>query len=217
MDRFLDNREQVLTVSAKWSMDRVLSRRMPGGLITPAMVAEVVRKHVLDRDPTAAAKESYVRQIEAAMDTVDEKLLRGQWNYLTTTPDNPFVILDAPVVMWQRRANGLVSFGVGFHREDVEVFLPVSPTLCQHILPDVQRTRPAAVPIVDEVNAAEASLSTQYCYTNVNCPAVDRVVQKYAGTAEMGLRSFTVWHRNYDDTFYDHLLSMDGGRLTDTL
>jgi hypothetical protein len=48
---------------------------------------------------------------------------------------------------------------------------------------------------------------------NVNSPAVDRVVQEYAGKAELGVMSFTVWHRNYDNAFYD--LLMNSGQWTD--
>jgi len=147
------------------------------------------------------------------MESADDKLLEGQWDLLPTTPDRPFVISDAPVVTWQRRADGSISHGVGFHRPDVEAFMPVSPALCLHILPNVPRTRQVVRPSADDINAAQASMSTRYCCTNVNCPAVDRVVQQYAGNAELGVKSFTLWHRNYDNAFYD--LFMSEGRRTD--
>ena len=63
-----------------------------------------------------------------------------------------------------------------------------------------------------QINAAEAAMSTQYCFTNVKSDVVDRVVQEYAGKAELGVNSFTVWHRNYDNAFYD--LFMNGGRFS---
>lgn len=191
----------------------LLSGKMRGRLVTRADVVKAARKYVLDSDPTVEARKSYVRLIEAAMESADERLLTGQWDHLASTADKPFVISDAPVVTWKRNAEGSISHGVGFHRPDVEVFMPVSPTLCLHILPNVPRTRPVARPSVDEINGAQASMSTRYCYTNVNCPAVDRVVQEYAGSAELGVKSFTVWHRNYDNAFYD--LFMGGGQWTD--
>ena len=56
-------------------------------------------------------------------------------------------------------------------------------------------------------------MSTRYCYTNVNSVAADRVVQEYAGDAELGVKSFTVWHRNYEQPFYE--LFMNGGKWID--
>jgi hypothetical protein len=213
MNKFLANELQVFNVSAKWSMDLLLSGKMRAGFVSRTDVVKAAHKYVLDADPTIEAKKSYVRMIEAAMVSADEKLLTGQWDYLATTADRPFVISEAPVVTWQRNANGLISRGVGFHKPDVEVFMPVSPTLCLHILPNVPRTRAVIRPSVDDINATQASMSTRYCYTNVNSPEVDRVVQEYAGSAELGLKSFTVWHRNYDDAFYN--LFMNGGEWTD--
>jgi Protein of unknown function (DUF4238) len=211
--KFLANDLQVFNVSAKWSIDLLLSGKIREGLVSRADVAKAARKYVLDADHTLEAKKSYVRVIEAAMENVDEILLTGQWIYLRTTPDNPYVISDAPVVTWQRNVEDLISYGAGFHRTDVEVFMPVSPTLCLHILPNVKRTRPITDPSADDINAGEAAMSTRYCYTNVNSPAVDRIVQEYAGQAELGVKSFTVWHRNYDNAFYD--LFMTGGHWTD--
>jgi len=213
INRFLANDFQVFNVSAKWSIDLLLSGKMSVGLVTREDVVNAARKYIVDADPTTEARRSYVRLIEAAMESADEKLLTGRWDQLATTPENPFVISDAPVVTWQRNAEGLISQGVGFHRPDVEVFMPVSPTRCLHILPNVPRTRPVARPSVDDINAALASMSTRYCYTNVNSPLVDRVVQEWAGNAELGVKSFTVWHRNYDDSFYD--LFMNDGKWID--
>jgi hypothetical protein len=202
MNIFLDNDLQVLNVSAKWSLDGLLSGRLQG-LVTRADVIRAAKKYALDTDPTVEAKKSYVCMIESALETVDETLMTGMWNYMTTTPDIPFVISDAPVVTWQRNAKGFISYGAGFQRADVEVLMPVSPILCLHILPNVQRTREVLRPSVDDVNAAEAAMSSRYCYTNVNSSAVDRVVQEYSGMAELGVKSFTVWHRNYDNAFYE--------------
>jgi hypothetical protein len=213
MNKFLANDLQVFNVSAKWSIDLLLSGKMQAGLFTQADVVKAAHKFILDADPTIEAKKSYVRLIEAAMESVDERLLTGQWDHLTTTPDKPFVISDAPVVTWQRNAGGFISHGGGFHRPDVEVFMPVSPTLCLHIQPSVPRTRPVARPSVDDINAAQASMSTRYCYTNVCSLSVDRVVQEWAGSAELGVKSFTVWHRNYDYAFYE--IFMNGGKWKD--
>ena len=82
MNKFLANDLQVFNVSAKWSIDLLLSGKMQGGLVTRADVINAARKYVLDTDPTVEAKKSYVRLIEAAMETVDDTLLTGQWDYL---------------------------------------------------------------------------------------------------------------------------------------
>ena len=156
------------------------------------------------------AQQSYVRTIEGAMSGMDEKLFEGEWNYIRTVPTDPFIMSDAPVVTWERFANGQFAYGMGFHRANVEVLLPISPLVCLHIQPRVERTRPCVRPSVREVNLAQAAFATRHCFSNVGSIEIDQVIQEKLGIAELGVKGFTVWHRNYRDTIYDIL--MGGGR-----
>ena len=71
----------------------------------------------------------------------DPHTLNGDWSVLYTTPEDPFVLGDAPVVAWERTTTNELLYGQGFARPDVEAFLPVFPTACLHILPAVRRRR----------------------------------------------------------------------------
>jgi hypothetical protein len=129
---FFQNRRQIETVAAKWSIDLLLSGRMKRGLITPEQVVESARKGLGEHLNEAIAQQSYLRTMEKAMAEMDEVLYGGDWHCLRAQPSNPFILSDAPVVTWERLDNGVFSYGQGFHRENVEVLLPVSPTACLH-------------------------------------------------------------------------------------
>jgi hypothetical protein len=130
--------------------------------------------------------------IEGAMLNIDGKLLAGDWKCLRTVPTKPFIISDAPVVTWERLTNRHFSYGMGFHRANVEVLLPISPLVCLHIQPDVQRVRPAARPSIGEVNAAQAAFAGRFCFSNIDSSWIDQIVQQNFGKAELGVRAFTV-------------------------
>jgi hypothetical protein len=206
---FLENESQVLTVAANWSIDLLLSGRIRSGMVTREQVITTARACAEEFSPDIRAQKSYVRMIENAMLNIDGKLLAGEWNYLRTVPSRPFIISDAPVVTWERLANGQFSYGMGFHRANVEVLLPISPLVCLHIQPDVERVRPAIPPSVTEVNAAQAAFAGRFCFSNIDSPWIDQIVQQNFGKAELGVRAFTVWHRNYETAIFDIL--MNGG------
>ena len=184
---------------------------MRSGLVTPNDVIKVARSVQADTTAADEIRRSYVRMVEVAMSEVDERLMTGHWNYLRTEPENSFVISDAPVVTWERLDNGLLSYGLGFHRPDVEVFLPISPLVCLHILPNVKRTRNVILASVADINAAQAAFASRYCFTNINRLELNQVLQPAFGAAELGVKSFTVWHRNYDESIYE--LLMNNGRF----
>ena len=211
LETFLSNDHQIRTVAAKWSIDLLLSGVVRVGLVTREDVIQVARSVEAKVPEAVRARRSYVDLIERAMGEVDEHLMTGQWDYLRTVRENPFVISDAPVVTWERRTDGMISYGLGFHRPDVEVFLPISPLVCLHILPNVERTRPVISPSVDDINTAQAAFATRCCFTNIESPKINQVLQPAFGLAEIGVKSFTVWHRNYDDTIFEML--MNGGRF----
>ncbi len=206
-DQFLNNEQQVLTVAAKWNLELYFSRRLGRGLITVDEVRNSVRASVQERLTEMGAQSSYVATIERMMSECDEKLESGQWRCIKTAADDPFIISDAPVVTWERIGPEQFSLGMGFHRDNVEAFLPISPEKCLHILPNVSRTRNVATPDVREVNIAQAAFAARACYGHANSDAINQIVQGNFGRAELGVRSFTVWHRDYSTAVYDILMS----------
>jgi len=207
---FLDNESQVQTVAAKWSMDLLLSGRVKHGLVTREHVITSARAYAAEVSPEVRAQQSYVRTIEGAMSNIDDKLCAGEWNYIRTVPTDPYIISDAPVVTWERMPSGQFSYGMGFHRANVEVLLPISPLVCLHIQPDVKRTRSSLRPSVREVNAAQAAFAGRFCFSNIESAEINQIVQDNFGKAELGVRGFTVWHRNYETAMYD--IMMNNGR-----
>ncbi|MGA2572455.1 MAG: DUF4238 domain-containing protein [Terracidiphilus sp.] len=210
LNHFLQDEIQVETVAAKWSIDLLLSGQITSGLVTKEYVIERALTYAREVSPEVRAQKSYVRTVEGAMSAIDEKLLAGEWNYVRTVEMDPFIISDAPVVTWERLPDGRFTYGMGFHRANVEVLLPISPLVCLHIQPDVERMRTSRSPSVREVNAAQAAFAARYCFSNIKSDEMNKVVQENLGKAELGVKGFTVWHRNYENTIYEILMS--GGR-----
>jgi len=155
---------------------------------------------------SSAEQANFVSVIQNRIDWLDEKMLHGEWKVIRTTADKPFIISDAPVVTWQRQNKGLLDYGIGFHRPEVEVLLPISPSTCLHILPAVPRNQVVAQPTVEEVNTAQAAFASFACYANCHSTDIDQMVQVHMSTARIGANVFTLWHRNLDTVFYDILL-----------
>jgi len=132
--------------------------------------------------------------MEMMMGFIDEHMRNGEWHILRTTPEHPFVIGDAPVVTWERTDQNELIVGQGFARPNVEVFLPVFPTLCLHILPTAQRTRQVSRPTVDEVNRAQAAFATSCCYANIRSTDINAVLQPAFGTVRLGKEGFNIDH-----------------------
>jgi hypothetical protein len=148
--------------------------------------------------------------MERAMARLDEGMENGHWGILHTEPENPFAIGDAPVVTWERNDRNFLIHGQGFSRPDVEVFLPVSPIACLHILPRVTRTRRVVTPVTREVNEAQAAYASDYCYTNIGSEPLNATLQPHFGRTRLGINAFSVRHRNYSNTMFDIL--MNGGQ-----
>jgi hypothetical protein len=205
-DQFLRNESQVLTVAAKWNLELYFSGRLRSGLVTSADVKVAARDLLQKHLTEMSAQSSYVAIIGKMMSECDEKLSLGQWDCIRTTLDNPFIISDAPVVTWERIGPEQFSLGMGFHRDNVEVLLPISPEKCLHILPNVNRTRKVVSPAVKEVNIAQAAFAARACYAHLKSDAIDGIVQDNFGKAELGVKSFTIWHRDYSTAVYDILM-----------
>jgi hypothetical protein len=149
-------------------------------------------------------------ELKAAQPPFDEKMFRGQWNILRSDERNPFILSDTPVVTWERTAARAFSYGIAFWKPNVEVVLPISPSVCLHILPQVERTRPTVEPEVMEVNIAQAAFASHACYADRNANDIDEIVQKHASTVQLGRNPFKIWHRVNDNTHYEILMSGDG-------
>jgi len=117
------------------------------------------------------------------------------------------VIGDAPVVTWERTEQNSLMYGQGFARPNVEVFLPVFPTACLHVLPAVPRTRPVRTPTTEEVNMAQAAFATQHCFTNVRSMEIDTLLQPQFGTVRLGIDGFSIGHLDYTKKLFEILMN----------
>jgi|HubBroStandDraft_6_1064221.scaffolds.fasta_scaffold335421_1 hypothetical protein len=205
LQAFLSNESQLTTVAVHWGLNAHFK-----GLTLPPITSKDVEqaaRKMLDGISSASTRqEAFVTGLVGAVAVLDEPMFRGEWRVLRTTPDEPFILSDAPVVTWQRLETGMLSYGVGFHTDNVEVVFPVSPIACLHILPTVQRTRPPLEPKVLEINGAQAAYASEACFANQNRQQIDDIVQKCAGQVQMGRNAFTLRHRNYNNLVYDLLM-----------
>ncbi len=173
----LANERQISAIAGKWTLDMIRDGRQIKETVSPDIVRQAVQTMVdkmLHRDHQQTL---YVDGMERAMSYLDEHLDNGQWNVMHTTPELPFVIGDAPVITWERMDNNFLVYGQGFARPNVEGILPVAPTACLHILPTVARNKTPQIPTPKEVNEAQASYATRYCYTNQNNPELNAILQ----------------------------------------
>jgi hypothetical protein len=202
-ESFLSNDSRVATVVAKENIEILLDRSTRQTLTTKKDIVERVQRALRRSETELERQISYVQTIERAMADFDEPLGNGEWKFERASPATPFVISDAPVVTWVRLDSGQISYGHGFHSANVEVFLPISPSTCLHVMPAVARQRTVKQPTVQEINAAQAAFASRCCFANVNNSAVDRILQANFGKAELGVTAFTVWHKNYADKVYE--------------
>jgi hypothetical protein len=190
---------------AKQTMDLV-----PGGLrrmLTKEELVTAIENNIAAHTTGDVAQRGYARTMETMMAFVDEGLRNGEWGILHAEPDKPFVIGDAPVVTWERTEHNMLVFGQGFARPNVEVFLPVFPTACVHVLPLVVRTRPVRAPATQEVNMAQAAFSTEYCFTNVRSMEIDALLQQHFGTIRLGIEGFSTGHVDHKEKLFEILMN----------
>jgi hypothetical protein len=206
----LANESQIAQIAGKWTLDLIGHGQPMQRTVTLDEVRSGVQGMIDEMLSKGHQQTTYVDTMERAMAYLDEGMDSGQWNVMHATPDNSLVIGDAPVVTWERNDNNSLTHGQGFARPNVEVFLPVAPTVCLHILPNVQRTRRLIMPQIREVNEAQAAYSTQYVYTNLNSAELNAVLQPHFGRTRLGINAFSVRHRNYTNTMFEIL--MNGGQ-----
>jgi len=206
IQQFRSNEAQLLTVTAKWNIDRLFSGCPQHFLETRQDIIRTLNRLAQIYQTERNRQKSYVESIERWMNEFDNVMYEGQWEFLRTSADNPFIISDAPVVTWERKEDGELSYGIGVHEPNVEVLLPVSPLTCLHVLPNVARNRHIKQPTVREINIAQAVFAHKHCFTNIKSSQINEIVQQNFGKAEIGVKAFTVSHINYSNAVYEHLM-----------
>lgn len=178
-------------------------------MVTKQEIVSVVEGEIAKHTDDNEAQRRYIQTMELMVGFADEKMRNGHWSIIHAEADKPFVIGDAPVVTWERTANNALVFGQGFARSDVEVFLPVFPTACLHVLPLVERTRPVRIPATVEVNMAQAAFATEHCFTNVRSLEIDAALQSQFGRVRLGIEGFSVKHIDFNKVLFDRLIAAD--------
>lgn len=199
-----DNEERLGQLIAKYTMDLLANglRHM----VTRAEVIAAIDARIAEQSKVDAPQLRYIETMETMMKFADHRMQDGDWRVLHATAEHPFVIGDAPVVTWERTAQDMLVFGMGFGRHDVEAILPLSPTVCLHILPAVERTRRIRSPAVDEVNQAQAALATAHCFANIYSTELDRLLQPFFGTVRLGKEGFNIDHLDGAEKLFEILM-----------
>ncbi len=201
---FLDNETQVATVAAHWGINAYLSGVKLDRLITPADIVISAERYMRHYESSEAERETFLEGILRAR--FDERIFNGEWRTVHTTHNDPFILSDSPVVTWERLGSRF-SYGLGFHRENVELLLPISPTACLHILPAVGRNRTIISPSAGQVNAGQAAFAHRDCFANQFSQEIDSVVQAHISTVQIGRNAFLSRSFNERRIFYDLLMS----------
>jgi hypothetical protein len=203
----LNNEAQIAQIAGKWTLDLIGQGQPMQRSVTLDEVRAAVQGMIEDMLAKDHQQTTYIDTMERAMAYLDDGMDSGMWNVMHTTLDKPFVIGDAPVVTWERNDNNYLIHGQGFAKPNVEAFLPVAPTACLHILPNVPRPRRLVIPQVKEVNEAQAAYATQYVYTSVNSAELNDILQPHFGRTRLGVNAFSVRHRNYANTMFELLMN----------
>jgi|SRR5579863_2803563 len=209
MDAFrslLKDDNKLSELAARYTMEAVRLGLPVTEMVTKEQVIAITEKQIAEHSKPDEPQRDYIQALETMMTFPDQSMLNGQWGVIPTDPEHPFVIGDAPVVTMERTEGNRLYFGIGFARPNVEVFLPVSPTACIHVLPRVTRTREVQQPSPVEVNMAQAAFATKYCFGNINSPEIDVVLQPEFGKIRLGITGFTTRHIDHNAVLFDILM-----------
>lgn len=199
----LQDEGKLREIAASLTLSALLEGQKLGRDILDSDVRSVLEKMIEKELAKGYLQQSYAESIERAMSMVDQTLLNGAWGTLRTVAENPFIIGDAPVVTLIRYADGSRSLGEGFRKPDVEVLLPISPLACLHILPTVERTRQVVRPTVLEVNTAQASFASDFCFSHKRDDVLDGVLQPIFSTLKIGVNGYSIRYKGYEQTLFD--------------
>jgi hypothetical protein len=205
--RALLNDDQKLSeLRAHYTMEAIRQGIPVTEMLTKEQLIAITEKQIAEHTRPDEGQRDYIQSLETMMTFPDESMLHGQWGIITTDAAHPFVIGDAPVATFERTEQNMMYWGLGFARPNVEVLLPVSPTACLHVLPQVPRTRPTRAPAPIEVNMAQAAFATRHCFGNINSPEIDVVVQREFGKVRLGITGFNTNHIDYNELLFDILM-----------
>jgi hypothetical protein len=207
MRSLFSNEERMSAIVAKQTMDLVELGIPAPRMVRREEIIEAGEKIIQAYDGSNGAQRRYIENIETMMSFPDENMLNGQWDIIRAEPDEPFVIGDAPVVTWARTDRNMLMWGLGFARPNVEAFLPISPTVCLHVLPHVPRTRRPLTPATTEVNMGQAAFATSYCFANLGSPKLDATLQAHFGKMRMGIDGFNTNHIDVEKRLFDILMN----------
>lgn len=98
MRSLLANDQQIATLAAKWTLDIIARGHPLARTVTTEEVRESLLKMIDDHLADDQIQHTYAGTIERALSRPDDGMLNGNWELLHTTPGEPFVIGDAPVV-----------------------------------------------------------------------------------------------------------------------
>lgn len=206
-EAFLKNDVQLATVAAHLNMQAMSEgRRFSDGLVTAETVAESARRINSLHNSSDAQQQIYVDGVVRQMSHVDPLLYGGEWRWVRTAPDDPFMLGDSPVITFARSSDGTLNYGMGFHQPNVEVAVPMSPTVCLHVLPALKARTPVQTPTTREINWGEAGYALEHCYCNDNFAHLDAIVQENGGEFKMGEKTYRLPPENYDNHVFDILM-----------
>ncbi len=201
------NEDQLSRLAGRWTLEMIRLGHQLQTTFTTEDVRRQLDRLTADIQSSEHEQTTYVDSMERAMANLDETMDNGIWNVMHTSLESPFVIGDAPVITWERNENNFLIYGQGFARPNVEVLLPVGPTTCLHILPQVARIRPTRIPTPQEVNEAQAEFATQFCFAHTGSQELNAILQPRFGRIRIGVNAFSVRHRNYSNTLFQLLMS----------
>jgi hypothetical protein len=180
---FLADDGALLRTSIRFSQKSGLS-------ITPQDIKQGYIRQLATGSVTSAEQESFCDTLGRWASYFDDHLFYGSWNLVHTTPEDPFVIGDNPLITWVLTPNGARNYGAGIEVPGAEVFLPVSPTACLHILPAGHVRRAVSRPRPREVNEGQVLIMTRSVYSERHLSYVDELVQSRGGSLKIGVNCF---------------------------
>lgn len=162
-----------------------------GSLVTCGQVVQFLEMSARKQGNEKGDQEAFTEFVERWSVIEEEQFALGRWDILNTREDRPFVLTDTPVMSWSRKGHGEPSVGVGLFRSDAEVFLPVSPQNCIHLLPLANRDLYTEKPSTGQINSLMVRTMARYAYSSRFVPQINELVQSQGATLRVGQDCFT--------------------------
>jgi uncharacterized protein DUF4238 len=208
LERFLGNEVRLITVAAQWSMKAFFRRQPLPRLLTPQDVADAASRVMRQIQTESARQKGFADLMVTAISgsltsRADEAMINGEWRVVRTTASEPFILSDTPVVTWERLTHGF-NFGIGFER-------PILKLFCQshHLLVCTFCLRLRGQPHLSRQPYQRSilfKLLLHACFADRRSDEIDKLVQENISKLRIGENVFTLWHRNFDEMFYDIMM-----------